>query len=295
MIALPSYLHDLLSNKTNQPTHLSESIRSGNTVVLSLLILATLTTTLWSLYSLIQNDYHAFLSLGPGGTPSTFSGYLRVTYLRVFHARVDTYTPQPWTPSTKPLHGHLHTLPSRLGPRPRVAGIAPHRQTTQHASPETKHALTTALDNLAASRPTLISTGISCFEKHNLGLFFSPRRVHVQVAPSSFVEILASGDPQHQPIRPLNPTCGLPAEITHLHAGDGSMHVTLHPADAAMVLSHGWGERHPLAGRGKWVPEGFVMVYAPRGRAEVEVVMQIVGAGAWWVGGCDLTSGIGTR
>jgi hypothetical protein len=72
------------------------------------------------------------------------------------------------------------------------------------------------------------------------------------------------------------------------------MHMTLHPADARVVLEAGWGERHPLA-RGGWfekfVPEGFVMVYAPRGEEDVEVLVRIVQAGAWFV---NLGKGDGT-
>jgi hypothetical protein len=64
------------------------------------------------------------------------------------------------------------------------------------------------------------------------------------------------------------------------------MHMTLHPADAKVVLEAGWGEKHPLA-RGGWfemfVPKGFVMVYAPGGEEEVEVLVRIVEAGAWFV------------
>jgi hypothetical protein len=33
----------------------------------------------------------------------------------------------------------------------------------------------------------------------------------------------------------------------------------------------------------KFVPEGFVMVYAPRGEDDVEVLLRIVEAGAWFV------------
>jgi hypothetical protein len=69
------------------------------------------------------------------------------------------------------------------------------------------------------------------------------------------------------------------------------MHLTLHPLDAKLVIEQGWGERHPLAGRGPWVPRGFVMVYAPRDEDEVSIVMDIVRAGAWWVGGCVLQKG----
>lgn len=71
------------------------------------------------------------------------------------------------------------------------------------------------------------------------------------------------------------------------------MHLTLHPLDVSMVLSAGWGERHPLAGKyvhGKeLVPSGFVMVYAPQQESQIETLMDIVKAGAWWVGGVDFT------
>ena len=47
-------------------------------------------------------------------------------------------------------------------------------------------------------------------------------------------------------------------------------------------------ERHPLA-KGGWcsrfVPQGFVMVYAPRSKEEVEVVMEIIKAGVGWISG----------
>jgi hypothetical protein len=81
----------------------------------------------------------------------------------------------------------------------------------------------------------------------------------------------------------------------HAHPSDGSMHLTMHPADAALVLSQAWGERHPLSSGGwlaRFVPPGFVMVYAPRTEEEVEVVMEIIKAAAWWVGGVD-ADGIG--
>lgn len=72
------------------------------------------------------------------------------------------------------------------------------------------------------------------------------------------------------------------------------MHLTLHPLDVSTVLSAGWGERHPLAGKyihgKKLLPSGFVLVYAPRQESDVETVVEIVKAGAWWVGGVDLAT-----
>ena len=69
------------------------------------------------------------------------------------------------------------------------------------------------------------------------------------------------------------------------------MHLTLHPLDAALVISQGWGERHPLAGcpvpgiGRRLLPEGFVMVYAPRDQTHIGIIMDIVRAAGWWVGG----------
>lgn len=92
------------------------------------------------------------------------------------------------------------------------------------------------------------------------------------------------------------------------------MHLTLHPHDAALVISQGWGERHPLAGQpipylsferaiaflpiplpvlrsAPLLPYGFVMVYAPTDDSEVGVLMEIVRAAGWWVGGVGLGEG----
>lgn len=74
------------------------------------------------------------------------------------------------------------------------------------------------------------------------------------------------------------------------------MHLTLHPSDAALLLAHGWGQRHPLAGRqvfGKrLLPPGFVMVYAPQDESQVGVLMDVVRAAGWWVGGKRLERGL---
>jgi hypothetical protein len=69
------------------------------------------------------------------------------------------------------------------------------------------------------------------------------------------------------------------------------MHMTMHPADANLMIAHGWGERHPLA-RGGWcrkfVPREFVLVYAPRDEAEVEIMAKFIAASVWWVSGIDV-------
>jgi len=218
------------------------------------------------LMTLIATDYKAFLALGPGGTPATPQGYIRIKFLSLF-ALKDPYSPTllPVAPS---LRGVLKHIPQREGPRPIVAGIAPHRQRNQRASEEAFVALRSAIENIASQQKRLL-VRTSCLEKHGPGLFIVPGG--------------AWGE------QTLLQRCG--GEVCHAHPSDGSLHLTLHPADEATVLRAGWGELHPLA-KGGWlsrfVPARFMMVYAPRTSEELETVIRIVKAAAWWVGGLDI-------
>lgn len=246
---------------------------SGPALVLTILALIagiqilqpSLTCTLIALSPLpaiINNDYRNFLSLGPGGTPSTFSGYLKIVYLRFF-ALSDPYTPDTLSERYYPMKGYYQRaqtwLPKRTGPRPTIAGIAPQRQLDQPGCGKMYQRLRVTLENLAVRQPELLQIGTSCFEKKGLALFAQD---------------------------PINATCR--GEICHVHHSDRSMHMNLHPDDARVVLEKGWGERHPLA-RGGWmrayVPREFIMVYAPRDRTELDVVCRIIEAAAFWVTG----------
>jgi len=243
---------DVASTVLNHLT-LTQTVR----LLVSFTVLAVLLPAMLSLW----HDYLAFLSLGPGGTPSTFPGFLRIKLLGYF-ALHNPYEPAPSPRRLAGVAGHLHApLPKRLSPRPCTRGIAPHRQITQKATRADFARLSAGLEALAAGSGSAWEVGTSCFEKHGMGLF--------------------SKSPA-----PLRRRCG--REICHAHPSDGSMHMTLHPADVRAVLEAGWGERHPIA-RGGWferfVPGGFVMVYAPRDQEEVETVLEIVRAAAWFVGG----------
>ena len=67
-------------------------------------------------------------------------------------------------------------------------------------------------------------------------------------------------------------------EFAHVHPPyDGSMHMMLPPEAVDVVLAKGWGEPHPMARRGL-IPPTAVMVYAPRDAAEVDAVLQAIGA-----------------
>lgn len=172
-----------------------------------------LLSILLPVYRFILKDYHAFLALGPGGTPSTFLGYLRVTYLRLFTLR-DPFQPPSLAHPTYPQWGYLRSLPRRSGPRPMVAGIAPHRQVNQKCSPQLHQTLRTALHDFAARFPSLLRQGNSCFEKHGLALFLTAcARSDTQDAP-------------HPAASHLNPTCQDTGEICHLHATVSRSYIT---------------------------------------------------------------------
>lgn len=72
-------------------------------------------------------------------------------------------------------------------------------------------------------------------------------------------------------------------EITHLHESEGSMHVSLSPPDAKLVIERGWGERFGLSG--SIMPVTYIMVYAPRPGdvKEEETVEGIIRAGVRFV------------
>ncbi|KAI4600190.1 hypothetical protein KJ359_001293 [Pestalotiopsis sp. 9143b] len=219
----------------------------------------TLICTVVPLLLYINNDFKNYLNLGPGGTPATFHGYLTINWFRLWALR-DPFTPPPSDPASYPGVGVLKKspLPQRRGPRPTVVGIAPQRQVDQPGSEECYLALREALQSHGSRHSEDIGLGTSCFEKHGLGLFAR---------------------------RPVNNTCM--GEICHVHSSDHSLHMNLHPDDVREVLTKGWGQRHPLAWRGRWlrmpVPRQFVMVYAPRTMDEVRVVCRIIEAAGWWV------------
>jgi len=245
-----------LNHNTNTSSTMSEQTIHLLTTALTLIL-----PPLLALY--IHHDYKAFLSLGPGGTPSTPLGYLKIKLLSLVCLR-DPLRPMPIPAHFRPQTGYIppSALPPRKGPRPLIRGIAPQRQKTQESPAAVYAQLVGRLSGLAADPRNKLLERTSCFEKNSSGLFASV---------------------------PITRTCG--GEICHAHPSDGSMHLTLHPADAKAVLESGWGERHPLA-RGGWcrrfVPKEFVLVYAPREEGEVEVVMEIVAASVWWVSGIDV-------
>lgn len=63
-------------------------------------------------------------------------------------------------------------------------------------------------------------------------------------------------------------------EFAHMHP-DGSLHASLSPEVAKEAVKLGWATYHPWANqRPGW--EGFVMIYTPGSKEELEVVVQLV-------------------
>lgn len=191
----------------HRSNHLTDILTATKSAHLSYLFYSTVfITTLFWLYRSIINDYYGFLALGPGGTPSTFAGYLRVSYLRLFILK-DPFQPPSFAKATFPSSGYLRQLTRRSGRRPETAGIAPHRQLNQKCSAPLHHCIRGALYSLAAAYPSLLRKGNSCFEKHGLALFLSA------CSHSALANMPPHPAPSH-----LNPTCANTGEICHLHA-----------------------------------------------------------------------------
>ncbi|KAL4934720.1 uncharacterized protein BDV17DRAFT_250018 [Aspergillus undulatus] len=282
-------LHELSQESTKKATPTSSHTKlNSSQMAISNLLLASpdhggfplalfflLPLTFYLIHA-IRKDYHAFLALGPGGTPSTPAGYLRICILRLVTIR-NPLQPPSIPPTLHPTTGFLTrtTLPTRPGPRPTVKGIAPQRQITQKSNVGMYESLSKQIHQFALSHPNTLYTATSCFEKHSTGIFY---RLPTTATPTK-------GTTNHRI------TCN--GEVCHSHPSDGSLHLTLHPADIKIVLERGWAQRHPLATDNWWwgprsVPRGFVMVYAPRNEEELKVVVEIIKAAAWWVGGKEV-------
>ena len=65
-------------------------------------------------------------------------------------------------------------------------------------------------------------------------------------------------------------------EFAHIHESDMSAHVLLSFTDAKDVIAKGWGERHRMTG--SIIPLGYTLLYLPRNKDEIEVLMKIVQA-----------------
>lgn len=224
------------------------SITAHTAFAISLLtVLTTAVTALAILASVrVYEAYRAFTALGPGSLPPSISNFVRLASI-------------PWLASlydNSKSAGHLQPLLIRLGPTPYISPSSPHRQINQ-LSPE----------------------DVQMYFTDRLALF-----AELQLDPEqSATNVLESSSPRRCDSGIELRTFGRGACAASNDENEGSVHVVLHPADFEQVVTSGWGEVHPLAGRG--LPGTLVLVYAPREYGEVCVVMKIIEAGARFLEG----------
>ncbi|MEY8096926.1 luciferase family protein [Falsihalocynthiibacter sp. S25ZX9] len=139
------------------------------------------------------------------------------------------------------------SIPNRDGPRPETTNGVPHIQLGLEAVPELTEVMLKQVAEL--SGVTLGSTRVSL-----------PGAVGFQLNTDI---ILAEPD-----------AIVGGREFAHVHP-DGSLHASLEPELARAAVNAGWATPHPWADqRPRW--EGFVMIYTPTTKAELDVVHQLV-------------------
>jgi len=206
-------------------------------------------------------SYRGFLALGPGGLPHNLAGWL-VQGAVSFIATSDTTSTAPFRTararrSFAPHGGRSFLddgfLPLREGARPTVPSyVAPQRQTTDVAAPGAAADMVAFLRRVAAANPAALACRPSRLEgQGTLALWLA--------------------GPLPVP-RFMRRTAG---ETCHVHP-EGSTHLILSLADAELAAEKGWAERHRVSGVMGFWPVTYLLVYAPRDEAEMEVWKKLV-------------------
>jgi hypothetical protein len=230
----------------------------------------------WKVARSYRNYLSAVRSLGPGGPlPMTLWDWFAAMALTAF-ARVDVFkAPQVRTGEFAP-RGCIPPLPRRKGVRPKVNPLIPTRQLSQKASPSMIAKTYLLLKSYEIHHSRYLRSKISLMDREDLDTLFCAGH---RLAGTSYLCDDWRG------------------EVAHVHRTDGSVHVVLHPEDVGIVITAGWGERHPLCANDKrrftflfhgiWerplpVPEGLVLLYAPRTNYDLRVLKTIVTAAVWY-------------
>jgi hypothetical protein len=205
----------------------------------------------------------------------TFKGWCALTTLTAL-AQVDVLKPPRVETGEFSHHGYLDNLPERPGSRPTVRRTATTEQVNQRAS------------------QALIYWTRMLFQSYQTRY---PQHLHIK---SSYLEPVNDAlfwDIGDRPVGTIHQPEEWGGEIAHVHGVDGSLRVALHPEDVRKVIEEGWGERHPLCANDKhWfrllfhgimeqrlpVPEGLVVVYAPRDEGELQILDAILEAAVWY-------------
>ena len=216
----------------------------------------------------IVSDYRAWKSLGRGGVPYNFYGWLMVTRFRL--AKRDSISTTIYNDRLGNAEDsvNLRDLPLRQGSRPRIgAHPVPHRQLDQFAEENIRQQLDQMFNSFVAANSKHIYFTKSFYEKRNDAVTL------IEVESGHALAKISHG------------------EIAHIHPADGSMHMIFSPSDAKQVIEKGWGERHPLAGVPKFdLPDTYLMIYTPRNSQELAVVAQLLRAAVEHLCVCDCAS-----
>lgn len=126
-----------------------------------------------------------------------------------------------------------------------------------------------------SANPNVLTQRISHAERHNQALFVDPNlRAKADNLPET-VQISQG-------------------ELGHVH-GEASVHLYFSPADAKVIIERGWGERHRCAKTQPWwfggarktvgIGHTFLIIYAPRGEEELEILKTLISASATYMTG----------
>lgn len=221
-------------------------------------------------------DYRLFMALPGGPLPKNVFGWAVHCFVLVPLSLHESFTRSRLVRTYLPRQSAISrtqqqlstgvALPPRQGPAPWTAGTIPHRQLDQFqqsAKDPATHAaaleaaqqalahIHATLQEEAEAQPSHLRIGSSQIESHSTALFALS---HTLVTASDGVSrsTHSAQFPSSLSRRFLSPLRG---EFVHIHGDpqdaastDGSLHMTLHPDDAGLVVEQGWGELHRLAG-----------------------------------------------
>ncbi|GLA25930.1 hypothetical protein CBS147346_5883 [Aspergillus niger] len=265
-------MHPLLTTLKSTLTRPQSWLSTRTTPSPTTITLTTLTTIL---LPLLYSNYRTYLSYGPGGAPYNLLGWFGVTFLLYPFGRNMTSTT---VYEKKIANGETQSYLSedtvdmlnalKKEKRPAVGPhYVPQRQIGEFAGEEVKKHLDEQFYALAEQNPQLVKIADSRLETHAGAIFLA-------------TEELAN---RNETTRQLNGEC------VHVHRlKDYSLHMVLAPADCKKVFDAGWGQRHGFSGvkipralmGGKLIelPSEYVLVYAPRTKEEVTLVLGLTKA-----------------
>lgn len=263
-----------IRSRTLAPPRVPAALRNPTLTTAALTAAAAIgILSLPALIARAVRSYRGYLALGPGGIPHNLLGWSLQGALQLFAWR-DTRDPDavlaypakqaPYGPrGARAFLGEGEgdgeapaVPPRRRGDRPVVPGyVAPQRQMSQQGGAGTRARMLAYLEGLAALNPGLLVIKGSGLEGAG--------------TPALWLD--AEGGAEEVP--PY--LKGIGGELVHVHP-EASAHVTVSPADAGALVRAGWAEWHRLSGFYHLVPLGYVLVYAPRDEAELELWKGVV-------------------